>query len=58
MDPKIANKSEVIGDVRLKFKTANGRLVIAKRRVSLTLTGKNYKFESLNQVLTTRDEKG
>jgi hypothetical protein len=56
MDPKIAGTSEVNADVRLKFKAINGKPVLAKRRATLLLTNKSLKFESIEQLLKTKDE--
>lgn len=58
MDPKIAGVAEVTADIRLKFKTFNNRLVLAKKRAILSNTTKGVKFESLEQILKTRDENG
>jgi hypothetical protein len=53
MDPKIAGKPEVIGDIRLIFKTGK-RAILAKRRIQLSTKGSTTKFESIEQVLKTK----
>lgn len=53
MDPKVAGKPEVIGDIRLIFKTGN-RAILAKRRIQLSAKGNTTKFESIEQVLKTK----
>ena len=57
MDTKVAGKPEVVGDIRLIFKTGN-RAILAKRRMMLSAKGNTTKFESIEQVLKTKGENG
>jgi hypothetical protein len=57
MDPKIAGTPEVTGDIRLIFRAGN-RAILAKRRIQLSAKGNSTKFESVEQVLKTKDEFG
>ena len=58
MDPKIAGTPEVRGDIRLRFKTAKNKQVIAKKVLLVSKTGKNLNFKSMEQSLRTKDEEG
>jgi hypothetical protein len=58
MEPRIMGKSEVVGEIRLKFRAFNDRQVMAVRRALLTITQKGSKFESIEQILKTRDDNG
>ena len=58
MDPKIAGTPEVRGDIRLRFKTAKNKQVIAKKILLVSKTGKNLNFKSMEQSLRTKDEEG
>ena len=51
-------RTELKAEVRLKFRAFNDRPVIAMRRSMLSLSQRGPKFESLEQVLKTRDEDG
>ena len=53
MDPKVAGTPEVIGDIRIIFKTGE-RAILAKRRMQLSAKGNTTKFESIEQVLKTK----
>lgn len=44
-----------MGEVRLKFRAFNDRPVLATRRALLTINQKGAKFESIEQILKTKD---
>jgi hypothetical protein len=56
MDPCLFNKTEVIGDAKLKFRGFSEKPVIAQRRAYLPL--KKLKLESVGNSLKTKDEDG
>lgn len=58
MDPRMIGKSEVKGEVILKFRAFNKQPMLAVRRALLTITQKGSKFESIEQILKTKDENG
>jgi DNA repair protein RAD50 len=58
MEPKLLSQAELIADARLKFRAFNGRPVLARRKALLTQSNKGAKFESIEQTLKTKDEKG
>jgi len=58
MDPNIAGTPEVKGDIRLRFRTAKNRVVIAKKIISVAKTSKGMSSKAVEQSLKTKDEKG
>ena len=58
MDSKIAGTPEVKADIRLRFKTANQRKIIATKISTVSTTSKGISFKSVEQKLTTKDENG
>jgi DNA repair protein RAD50 len=46
IDPRIIGQSEVKGEIRLKFRSYNGRPVMAVRRSLFSLNNRGSKFES------------
>lgn len=51
----MVNKSEVAAEARFKFKALNGRPVLATRRSKLSISNKGTKFESVEQIIKTKD---
>lgn len=58
MDPSIAGTAEVKGDIRLRFRTAKNRVVIAKKIILVSKTQKGLTLKSAEQSLKTKDDDG
>ena len=58
MDPKLAGTPEVKADIRLRFRTAKGRQVIAKKIFTVNKTSKATSYKSEQQTLRTKDSEG
>ena len=58
MEPRMVGRNEVVAEAKLKFRAFNGRPVLATRRSQLSINNKGSKFESLEQILKTKDENG
>lgn len=58
MDPSIAGYAEVKGDIRLRFRTAKNRVVIAKKILVVNKTQKGLSLKSAEQSLKTKDDDG
>jgi cytidylate kinase len=56
MEPRLMGETELVAEARLKFRAFNDRPVLATRRSLLSISHKGQKFESLEQILKTRDE--
>lgn len=58
MDPSIAGTAEVKGDIRLRFRTAKNRVVIAKKVFMVSKTQKKLSSKAVEQSLKTKDDDG
>ena len=58
MDPNIAGTPEVRGDIRLRFRTAKNRVVIAKKIIMVSKTPKGLSSRAVEQSLKTKDDDG
>ncbi|KAG8461760.1 hypothetical protein KFE25_001378 [Diacronema lutheri] len=57
-DPNLASTTEVKGQIKLRFRSADGKPVVCSRSFNLTQRQKKKEYKALESVLTTLDSTG